>query len=53
MSIPLIASVSEDSIRAVPHELREAALGIGATKWQTTLSVLLPAHSQAFLQQAY
>ncbi len=42
MSIPLIASVSEDSIRAVPHELREAALGIGATKWQTTLSVLLP-----------
>jgi len=42
MSLPLIASVSEDSIRAVPHDLREASLGLGATKWQTTTEVLLP-----------
>jgi len=42
MSLPLIASVSEDSIRAVTHDLREASLGLGATKWQTTIEVLLP-----------
>ncbi|HVP17222.1 MAG TPA: ABC transporter permease subunit [candidate division Zixibacteria bacterium] len=42
MSLPLIASVSEDSIRAVPQDLREASLGLGATKWQTTTEVLLP-----------
>jgi phosphate transport system permease protein len=42
MSLPLIASVSEDSLRAVPHDLREASLGLGATKWQTTIEVLLP-----------
>lgn len=42
MSLPLIASVSEDSIRAVSQDLREASLGLGATKWQTTIEVLLP-----------
>ena len=42
MSLPLISSVSEDSIRAVSHDLREASLGLGATKWQTTIEVLLP-----------
>ena len=42
MSLPLIASVSEDSIRAVPHDLKEASLGLGATKWQTTVNVLIP-----------
>lgn len=42
MSLPLIASVSEDSIRAVPQDLREASLGLGATKWQTTIEVLVP-----------
>jgi phosphate transport system permease protein len=42
MSLPLIASVSEDSLRAVPQDLREASLGLGATKWQTTIEVLLP-----------
>jgi len=42
MSLPLIASVSEDSLRAVPQDLREASLGLGATKWQTTIGVLIP-----------
>jgi phosphate transport system permease protein len=42
MSLPLIASVSEDSLRAVPQDQREASLGLGATKWQTTLRVLVP-----------
>ncbi len=42
MSLPLIVSVSEDSLRAVPHELKEASLGLGATKWQTAIKVLVP-----------
>jgi len=42
MSLPTIASISEDALRAVPQDQREAALGLGATKWQTTTRVLLP-----------
>jgi phosphate transport system permease protein len=42
MSLPLITSVSEDSLRAVPQDQREASLGLGATKWQTTIRVLIP-----------
>lgn len=42
MTFPIIATITEDAIRAVPQELREASLGIGATKWQTTREVLLP-----------
>jgi len=42
MSLPHIVSISEDAIRAVPQDLREASLALGATKWQTTVKVLLP-----------
>ena len=42
MALPLIASVSEDAIRAVPNDLKEASLGLGATQWQTTVQVLIP-----------
>ena len=42
MCLPTIASVSEDALRAVPQDLKEASLALGATKWQTTLRVLLP-----------
>jgi len=42
MALPIITSISEDSIRAVPQELREASLGLGATKWQTTIEILIP-----------
>lgn len=41
--IPTIASVSEDALNAVPQGLREASYGLGATKRQTSISVLLPA----------
>lgn len=41
--IPTIASVSEDALTAVPQGLREASYGLGATKRQTSVSVLLPA----------
>ena len=42
MSFPIIATISEDALRSVSQDLREASLGLGATKWQTTREVLLP-----------
>ena len=41
--IPLIASVSEDAMRAVPTALREASYGLGAKRWHTSLRVVVPA----------
>jgi phosphate transport system permease protein len=43
LTIPLIASVSEDAMYAVPGALREAAYGIGARRRTVTLRVVLPA----------
>lgn len=40
---PLVASVSEDALRAVPMSLREASLGLGADRFSTTLKVVFPA----------
>ena len=41
--VPLIASVSEDAMSAVPLSLREASYGLGAKKWHTTVRIVLPA----------
>jgi phosphate transport system permease protein len=41
--IPLVASVSEDAMRAVPTALREASYGLGAKRWHTSLRVVVPA----------
>lgn len=43
MSIPLIISIGEDALRAVPESYREAAEAMGATKWEVATRVLLPA----------
>jgi phosphate transport system permease protein len=43
LGIPLVASVSEDAMRAVPSALREASAGLGGRKMTTTLRVVLPA----------
>jgi phosphate transport system permease protein len=40
---PLVASVSEDALRAVPQSLREASYGLGSRKMSTTLRVVIPA----------
>ncbi|PVX23624.1 MAG: phosphate ABC transporter permease subunit PstC, partial [Candidatus Bathyarchaeum sp.] len=42
MTIPTIVSVSGEIISAVPKDYKEAALGLGATKWETIKSVVLP-----------
>jgi len=41
--IPLVSSMSEDALSAVPRALREASYGLGATRLETTLQVVLPA----------
>jgi phosphate transport system permease protein len=41
--IPIMASISEDALRAVPGSLREASFGVGAKKSTTTIKVVLPA----------
>ena len=43
LTIPLVASVSEDALTSVPGSLREASAGLGAKKMATTLRVVLPA----------
>ena len=40
---PLVASIAEDALHAVPRELREAAYGLGARRRTTSLRVVLPA----------
>jgi phosphate transport system permease protein len=41
--LPVIIVAAQEAIRAVPRDLREASFGMGATKWQTILKVVLPA----------
>lgn len=40
--IPIIYTISEDALSAVPGALRSASLGCGATRWQTAVRVVLP-----------
>ena len=42
MALPTVVSISEDALDAVPREYREASLALGATKWETTIRVVLP-----------
>jgi phosphate transport system permease protein len=41
--LPIIIVSSQEAMRAVPKELREASFGLGATKWQTIYRIVLPA----------
>jgi len=43
MSLPIIVSVSEDALRAVPDEFRQAAYALGATRWEVIKYVSIPA----------
>ncbi len=43
LTIPLVASISEDAMRAVPLSLREASYGLGARRVTTSLRVVVPA----------
>lgn len=43
MILPMIASLSEDAMSSVPNSIREAALGLGSTKFEVAIKVVLPA----------
>src|SRR5262245_6411034 len=49
MSVPIMVSIGEDALKAVPDSYREAALALGATRWQTVYRVLLPAAKNGLL----
>ncbi len=49
MIIPMISSLSEDALTAVPKSLREASYGMGATRFQTAIKVTVPAASSGIL----
>ncbi|MDE2822467.1 MAG: ABC transporter permease subunit [Chloroflexota bacterium] len=42
MILPMVASLSEDAMLAVPNSLRQASFALGATKWETIRGVVLP-----------
>lgn len=49
MSVPIIVSIGEDALKAVPDSFREAAVALGATRWQMIYRVLLPAAKNGLL----
>ena len=49
MALPTIISISEDALTGVPRTYREAAYGLGATRWQTLWRIVLPSASSGIL----
>ena len=49
MVLPIIVSISDDSMKAVPQHLREASLAMGATKWETSVKIVMPAASSGII----
>ncbi|AKS67023.1 phosphate ABC transporter permease [Staphylococcus schleiferi] len=49
MIIPMIASMSEDAMSSVPDKIREGALGLGSTKLEMILKVILPAATSGIM----
>ncbi|MEC4813562.1 MAG: phosphate ABC transporter permease subunit PstC [Scytonema sp. PMC 1069.18] len=43
MTLPIITAISRDALISVPPSLRQAAVGLGATRWETIFKVLIPA----------
>lgn len=49
MSVPIMVSIGEDALKAVPDSYREAAVALGATRWQMVYRVLMPAAKNGLL----
>jgi phosphate transport system permease protein len=49
MSVPIMVSIGEDSLKAVPDSFREAGIALGATRWQLVYRVLIPAAKNGLL----
>lgn len=52
MIIPFVSSLSEDALSSVPNSLRQAAFGMGSTKFQTAFRVMVPAASSGIIVSA-
>jgi len=52
MSVPIMVSIGEDALKAVPDSYREAGIAMGATRWQLIWRVLLPAAKNGLLAAA-
>lgn len=52
MIIPFVSSLSEDALSSVPNSLRQAAFGMGSTKFQTAFRVMVPAASSGIIISA-
>jgi phosphate transport system permease protein len=52
MVLPTIIGISEDSMRAVPRELREGSLALGATKWQMITGIVVPSAMSGIVASA-
>ena len=50
MIVPIVASIAEDSLASVPHDLRDASYALGATRWETTVRVVFPAALPGILE---
>lgn len=52
MILPFVSSLSEDALNAVPSSLRQAAFGMGSTRFQTAFRVIVPAASSGIIVSA-
>lgn len=43
MTLPIITAISRDALISVPPSLRQASLGLGATRWETIIQIIIPA----------
>jgi phosphate transport system permease protein len=53
MSVPIIVSIGEDALKAVPDSYREAAIALGVTRWQLIYRVLLPGARNALSERPW
>ncbi len=49
MIMPIIISISDDAMKAVPNHLRDTSLALGATKWETATKIVMPAGSSGIM----
>lgn len=52
MTLPIIISISDDSLKAVPRDIKDASLALGATRWITTKKITFPAASSGIFAAA-
>jgi len=49
MIMPIVISISDDAMKAVPNHLRDTSLAVGATKWETATKIVMPAASSGIM----